>query len=74
MIASTYCTPVHSEQNLKNMGRLPVHFCWVLWMSPETVKAMMPNAFGKLSVIIECLELRCQTPSSLIKSHTTVKD
>lgn len=56
-----------------------------IWMSSDTVKAMMPNVFGKYSdtqVIIDCTEWRCQTPSSLVlqselfsqyKSHTALK-
>ncbi|XP_036446040.1 uncharacterized protein LOC118821494 [Colossoma macropomum] len=68
-----------------------VHFLYTLlgvvgiWMIPETIKATMPSVFGKYSdtqVIIDCTELRCQMPSSLLlqsemfsqyKSHTTLK-
>ena len=54
-------------------------------MSPDAVRAMMPDVFEKYSdtqVIVDCTELKCQTPSSLLlqsemysqyKSHTTVK-
>ena len=54
-------------------------------MSPEEIGATMPSVFGKYSdtqVIIDCTELKCQMPSSLLlqsemfsqyKSHTTVK-
>ncbi|XP_030227299.1 uncharacterized protein LOC115554647 isoform X2 [Gadus morhua] len=56
-----------------------------IWMSPDAVRAMMPDVFEKYSdtqVIVDCTELKCQTPSSLLlqsemysqyKSHTTVK-
>ncbi|KAM9364594.1 uncharacterized protein KZ484_010780 [Pholidichthys leucotaenia] len=68
-----------------------VHFLYTvlgavgIWMSPETVRAAMPSVFGKYSdtqVILNCTELRCQTPSSLLlqsemfshyESHTTMK-
>ncbi|XP_062336855.1 uncharacterized protein LOC134036116 [Osmerus eperlanus] len=56
-----------------------------IWMSPEEIGATMPSVFGKYSdtqVIIDCTELKCQMPSSLLlqsemfsqyKSNTTVK-
>ncbi|XP_076126773.1 uncharacterized protein LOC143106385 [Alosa pseudoharengus] len=56
-----------------------------IWMSPDAVRAMMPSVFERYSdtqVIVDCTELKCQTPSSLLlqsemysqyKSHTTVK-
>lgn len=56
-----------------------------IWMSPEEIKATMPSVFGKHSdtqVIVDCTELRCQVPSSLLlqskvffqhKPHTTLK-
>uniref|UniRef100_A0A8C5CWV9 THAP-type domain-containing protein n=1 Tax=Gadus morhua TaxID=8049 RepID=A0A8C5CWV9_GADMO len=56
-----------------------------IWMSPDAVRAMMPDVFEKYSdtqVIVDCTELKCQAPSSLLlqsemysqyKSHTTVK-
>ncbi|XP_058630013.1 uncharacterized protein LOC131539429 [Onychostoma macrolepis] len=56
-----------------------------IWMSPEDIRATMPSVFGKYSdtqVIVDCTELKCQTPSSLLlqremfsqyKSHTTLK-
>ncbi|XDV43895.1 hypothetical protein PO909_012284 [Leuciscus waleckii] len=68
-----------------------VHFLYTLlgavgiWMSPETIRATMPSVFGKYSdtqVRIDCTEMRCQMPSSLLlksemfsqyKSHTTLK-
>lgn len=68
-----------------------VHFLYtllgavVIWMSPESVRATMPSVFGKYSdtqVLIDCTEMRCQMPSSLLlqremfsqyKSHTILK-
>ncbi|XP_065108576.1 uncharacterized protein [Paramisgurnus dabryanus] len=56
-----------------------------IWMSEEMVKAHMPKEFQDYpdtQVIIDCTELRCQTPSSLLlqsevfssyKSHCTFK-
>ncbi|KAK0136273.1 hypothetical protein N1851_027823 [Merluccius polli] len=56
-----------------------------IWMSPETIRATIPSVFGKYSdtqVIIDCTEMKCQMPSSLLlqsemfsqyKSHTTLK-
>lgn len=56
-----------------------------IWMFPDAVRAMMPSVFERYSdtqVIVDCTELKCQTPSSLLlqsemyskyKSHTTVK-
>ncbi|XP_041940532.1 uncharacterized protein LOC121704034 [Alosa sapidissima] len=57
-----------------------------IWMSPTAVKASLPQAFdGNYSgtnIILDCTELRCQTPSSLLlqsevfstyKSHCTFK-
>ncbi|KAG1931606.1 hypothetical protein F2P79_021506 [Pimephales promelas] len=56
-----------------------------IWMSEEEVKAHLPNEFQDYpdtQVVIDCMELRCQTPSSLLlqgevfsnyKSHYTVK-
>ena len=56
-----------------------------IWMSPETIRATMPSVFSKYSdtqVLIDCTEMRCQMPSSLLlqsemfsqyKSHTTLK-
>ena len=56
-----------------------------IWMAPDAVRAMMPSEFERYSdtqVILDCTELKCQTPSSLLlqsemysqyKSHTTVK-
>ncbi|XP_033478304.2 uncharacterized protein LOC117254264 isoform X1 [Epinephelus lanceolatus] len=56
------------------------------WMSPAAVKASLPRVFhGSYSdtqVVLDCTELRCQTPSSLLpqsedfsnyKSHRTFK-
>ncbi|XP_016092814.1 uncharacterized protein [Sinocyclocheilus grahami] len=40
-----------------------------IWMSPEDIRATMPSVFGKYSdtqVIVDCTELKCQTPSSLL--------
>lgn len=54
-------------------------------MSPEDIRANMPSVFGKYSdtqVIVDCTEMKCQVPSSLLlqsemysqyKSHTTLK-
>lgn len=56
-----------------------------IWMCPEDIKKTMPKMFGPYSdtqVIVDCTELRCQVPSSLLlqsemfstyKSHTTLK-
>ncbi|XDV16294.1 hypothetical protein PO909_016075 [Leuciscus waleckii] len=57
-----------------------------VWMSPAAVKASLPHDFdGSYSdtqVVLDCTELRCQTPSSLLlqsevfsnyKSHCTFK-
>ncbi|XP_068593887.1 uncharacterized protein ftr97 [Cebidichthys violaceus] len=56
-----------------------------IWMSPDAIRATMPRVFGKYSdtqVLIDCTELRCQMPSSVLvqskmssqyKSHTTLK-
>ncbi len=56
-----------------------------IWMSEEAVKAHMPKEFQDYpdtQVVIDCTELRCQTPSSLLlqsevfssyKSHCTFK-
>ncbi|ROJ64727.1 THAP domain-containing protein 2 [Anabarilius grahami] len=56
-----------------------------IWMSEEEVKAHLPNEFQDYpdtQVVIDCTELRCQTPSSLLlqsevfstyKSHCTFK-
>ncbi|XP_032369093.1 uncharacterized protein LOC116687661 [Etheostoma spectabile] len=56
-----------------------------IWMSEEEVKAHLPNEFRDYpdtQVVIDCTELRCQTPSSLLlqsevfsnyKSHCTFK-
>lgn len=54
-------------------------------MSGDEVRAKMPSVFGKYSdtqVIVDCTEIRCQTPSSPVlqsevystyKGHTTLK-
>ena len=56
-----------------------------IWMSPEAVKAHIPQEYAGYSdtqVVVDCTELRCQTPSSLLlqsevfsqyKSHCTFK-
>ena len=57
-----------------------------IWMSPEAVKAHIPQEYAGIysdtQVIVDCTELRCQTPSSLLlqsevfsqyKSHCTFK-
>lgn len=57
-----------------------------IWMSPTAVKASLPRAFdGSYSdthIILDCTEIRCQTPSSVLlqsevfstyKSHCTFK-
>ncbi|XP_041965031.1 uncharacterized protein LOC121723432 [Alosa sapidissima] len=57
-----------------------------IWMSPTAVKANLPQAFdgnySDTNIILDCTELRCQTPSSLLlqsevfstyKSHCTFK-
>ncbi|XP_051802466.1 uncharacterized protein LOC127533431 [Acanthochromis polyacanthus] len=56
-----------------------------LWIPPETVKAQLPpefEAFPDTQVVLDCTELFCQTPSSLLlqsevfstyKSHATFK-
>ncbi|KAK9966354.1 hypothetical protein ABG768_003471 [Culter alburnus] len=51
-----------------------------IWMSVEAVKAQMPKEFQDYpdtQVVIDCTELRCQTPSSLMRegegSHCTLK-
>ncbi len=56
-----------------------------IWMSEEAVKTHMPKEFQDYldtQVVIDCTELRCQTPSSLLlqsevfssyKSHCTFK-
>ncbi|XP_049437202.1 uncharacterized protein LOC125891759 [Epinephelus fuscoguttatus] len=68
-----------------------VHFLYTfmgaigIWMSPEAIRATMPSVFSKYpdtQVLINCTEMRCQMPSSLLsqsemssqyKSHTTLK-
>ncbi|KAF7212838.1 uncharacterized protein [Nothobranchius furzeri] len=66
-----------------------VHFLYAfigavgIWMSADVIKATMPSVLGKYSdtqVIVDCTEIRCQTPSSvqsemfpLYKSHSTWK-
>ena len=56
-----------------------------IWMSEEAVKAHLPDVFDNYSdtqVVLDCTELRCQTPNSLLlqsevfsnyKSHCTFK-
>ncbi|KAF4115387.1 hypothetical protein G5714_002876 [Onychostoma macrolepis] len=57
-----------------------------IWMSPAAVKANLPHDFESIysdtQVILDCTEIRCQTPSSLLlqsevfsayKSHCTFK-
>ncbi|KAI4903067.1 hypothetical protein NFI96_026326, partial [Prochilodus magdalenae] len=56
-----------------------------IWMPPEVIKAHLPKEFSRYpdtQVVIDCTELRCQTPSSLLlqsevfstyKSHCTFK-
>ncbi|GAA6223191.1 uncharacterized protein LOC108878250 isoform X1 [Lates japonicus] len=57
-----------------------------IWMSPAAVKVKLPSEFDGIysdtHVILDCTELRCQTPSSLLlqsevfstyKSHCTFK-
>ncbi|XP_065110019.1 uncharacterized protein [Paramisgurnus dabryanus] len=57
-----------------------------IWMSPAAVKASLPHDFdgsySNTQVVLDCTELRCQTPSSLLlqsevfsnyKSHCTFK-
>ncbi|KAJ8382156.1 hypothetical protein SKAU_G00029340 [Synaphobranchus kaupii] len=57
-----------------------------IWMSPATVKASLPHDFdgcyNNTQVVLDCTELQCQTPSSLLlqsevfstyKSHCTFK-
>lgn len=57
-----------------------------IWMSPAAVKASLPHDFEGIysdtQVILDCTEMRCQTPSSLLlqsevfsayKSHCTFK-
>ncbi|KAK0148361.1 Suppressor of cytokine signaling 7 [Merluccius polli] len=57
-----------------------------IWMSPAAVKACLPvdfhGSYGDTQVVLDCTELRCQTPSSLLlqsevfsayKSHCTFK-
>ncbi len=56
-----------------------------IWLSEETVKAQLPDVFQNYSdtqVVLNCTELRCQTPNSLLlqsgvfstyKSHCTFK-
>ncbi|XP_067275446.1 uncharacterized protein [Pseudorasbora parva] len=57
-----------------------------IWMSPAAVKASLPRDFdgsySNTQVVLDCTELRCQTPSSLLlqsevfsnyKSHCTFK-
>ncbi|KAJ8334017.1 hypothetical protein SKAU_G00413360 [Synaphobranchus kaupii] len=56
-----------------------------IWLSEETVKAHLPDVFQNYSdtqVVLDCTELRCQTPNSLLlqsevfssyKSHCTFK-
>ncbi len=56
-----------------------------IWLDEETVKAHMPDVFQyycDTQVILDCTELRCQTPNSLLlqsevfstyKSHCTFK-
>ncbi|XP_063767448.1 uncharacterized protein LOC134883163 [Eleginops maclovinus] len=56
-----------------------------IWMTPEEIKANLPPEFKEYAdtqVIVDCTELRCQTPSSLMlqsevyshyKSHCTFK-
>ena len=55
------------------------------WKSPAAVKANLPpefSAYSDTQVILDCMELRCQTPSSLVlqievfshyRSHCTFK-
>ena len=56
-----------------------------LWVHPEIVRAHLPPEFAAFSdtqVVLDCTEIFCQTPSSLLfqselfstyKSHTTFK-
>ncbi|XP_052469828.1 uncharacterized protein LOC128026625 [Carassius gibelio] len=57
-----------------------------IWMSPAAVKASLPpdfnGSYSDTQVVLDCTELRCQTPSSLLlqsevfsnyKSHCTFK-
>ncbi|XP_034091416.1 uncharacterized protein LOC117558962 [Gymnodraco acuticeps] len=56
-----------------------------IWLTPAEVQAHLPEAFKDFpdtQVILDCTELRCQTPSSLLlqsemystyKSHCTIK-
>lgn len=56
-----------------------------IWLDVETIKAHLPEVFQEYSdtqVILDCTELRCQTPNSLLlqsevfsshKSHCTFK-
>ncbi|KAJ7995587.1 hypothetical protein DPEC_G00246130 [Dallia pectoralis] len=56
-----------------------------IWMTPEEITANLPTEFKEYAdtqVIVDCTELRCQTPSSLVlqsevyshyKSHCTFK-
>lgn len=56
------------------------------WLSPEMIRTTMPSVFGKYSdtqVIVDCMTVRCQMPSSLLlqiemfsqyKLHTTLKE
>ncbi|XP_076848005.1 uncharacterized protein LOC143519515 isoform X2 [Brachyhypopomus gauderio] len=56
-----------------------------IWMPPEVIKTHLPKEFSRYpdtQVVIDCTELRCQTPSSLLlqsevfstyKSHCTFK-
>ncbi len=77
---------VHRESNYNN-GQIffTVLGSVCIWMSEEAVKAHMPKEFQDYpdtQVVIDCTELRCQTPSSLLlqsevfssyKSHCTFK-
>ncbi|TRY64525.1 hypothetical protein DNTS_026788, partial [Danionella cerebrum] len=61
----------------------PLHIC--VWLSPAEIKANLPEEFSEFpdtQVILDCTELRCQTPSSPLlqsemysnyKSHCTMK-
>lgn len=76
--------PKHFSSHSNFLSSLLGSIC--IWMSPATVKAKLPldfdGPYSNTQVILDCTELWCQTPSSLLlqsevfstyKSHCTFK-
>uniref|UniRef100_A0A9J8B8P7 DDE Tnp4 domain-containing protein n=1 Tax=Cyprinus carpio carpio TaxID=630221 RepID=A0A9J8B8P7_CYPCA len=78
----------HSEQNNFDVDKLPLYTAGIsvcVWLSAADVKSNLPEEFTDFpdtQVIIDCTEIRCQTPSSPLlqseiysnyKSHCTMK-